>query len=544
LSLGVSAIGVALLLASCAPTVASSGSVKTSLDPLGRFESPVSLTAVSILYPVEGEVPATTTPENQSFNSLADEFLNIRIRYLWSTTPDEYDQKFTLSASAGQIPDLIRLTNPSQFEFLADSGQLADLTEAYQYLLPEIKAMYEKEFPGVLDTVRRNGKLLALPTVANPYEAAQRLYIRKDWLKKLGKKVPTTYQEMVDLAVAFATQDPDGNGKADTVGLAINKHPLWAGSFGTAPWWEVFRAYPTMWVKGEDGKVHDTLISPQMRQAVLALHDLYAKGALDREFYTKDADALVPEIQAGKVGMVFGEWWTPEWPLGLTVKGVPGADWVPVVAPTFDGQPNRPGVKRYLISTYNSVAKTADPVAAVKLMNLFWNVFYADTAAQKKYGARGTQKGGFFHNFVPQVLWNALDSTKEYYRNNAAVLHRNPDGLPPRELENHYKRSVALLDQGNLDGWGIYHTMVSDDSGYAYVASLVKNPVAVYDEWYGAPSPKMTEKGENLGKKAEEAVLKTILSGDAAAWDRFVEEYQRTGGREIEDEVNQLVAKR
>jgi len=514
------------------------------MDPLGKFETPVTMTAVSTLYPVEGDVPATTTPENQSFNSLADEFLNVKLKYLWSATPDQYDQKFTLSATAGQLPDLIKVTNPTQFEFLADSDALADLTEAYQYLLPEIKAMYEKDFPGVLATVTRNGKLLALPTVANPFEAAQRLYIRRDWLKKLGKDVPKTYQELVDLAVAFATQDPDGNGKADTVGLAIHKHPLWGGSFGTAAWWEMFHAYPGAWVRGPDGKVHDTLGSPAMKQAVLALSDLYKKGAIDKEFFSKDSDALAPLIQAGKVGMVFGEWWTPEWPLALTVNGIPGADWVPIVAPTIDGQPNTPVVKRYLVSAYNSVRKGANPIAAVKLMNLFWSVFYADDAGKAKYGARGTQKGGFFHNFVPQVLWDALGSTNEFYRNNAAIKSRDPSLLPPRERDNHYRRSVALLDQGNLDGWGIYHCMVSDDCGYSYVAAQVKNPVAVYDEWYGAPSPKMTEKGENLGKVAEEAVLKAITTGDGAAWDRFVAEYRKTGGQEIEDEVNATLAKR
>jgi multiple sugar transport system substrate-binding protein len=43
--------------------------------------------------------------------------------------------------------------------------------------------------------------------------------IRKDWREKLGKPVPKTWEDLADLAKAFTTQDPDGNGKADTYGM-------------------------------------------------------------------------------------------------------------------------------------------------------------------------------------------------------------------------------------------------------------------------------------------------------------------------------------
>lgn len=69
-----------------------------------------------------------------------------------------------------------------------------------------------------------------------PYSRqAQTLMIRKDWLKKLGLKAPTTWQEMLSVAKAFATEDPDGDGKADTYGIvapasATNGYAAWWGS--------------------------------------------------------------------------------------------------------------------------------------------------------------------------------------------------------------------------------------------------------------------------------------------------------------------------
>ena len=50
----------------------------------------------------------------------------------------------------------------------------------------------------------------------------QVLMIRNDWLKKLGLAVPQTTDELLNVAKAFAKQDPDGNGKADTHGIALS----------------------------------------------------------------------------------------------------------------------------------------------------------------------------------------------------------------------------------------------------------------------------------------------------------------------------------
>lgn len=67
-----------------------------------------------------------------------------------------------------------------------------------------------------------------------PYSRqAQTLMIRKDWLHELGLKAPTTWQEMLSVAKAFATRDPDGDGKADTYGMVVPG----SAQNGYAAWW-------------------------------------------------------------------------------------------------------------------------------------------------------------------------------------------------------------------------------------------------------------------------------------------------------------------
>lgn len=508
-------------------------------DPLGKYAEPIEVTAVGVLHPVEGEVPEGTTPENQSFNKMAEDFLNIKLKYLWTVTPDQYDQKFNISIASGQVPDLIHTSQTTQFENLVESDLLADLTEAYDYLLPELKKMYEEDVPEVIDSVKRDGKLLALPTAANKFEAAQRLYIRKDWLEKLNLEVPTNYDELVKVAEAFVKEDPDGNGKADTIGLALHKNITWGGSFGSMPFFEMFHAYPGRWLKDDSGNIYDGTTTPEVKNALAAYQDLYNRGIIDKEFATKDDGMVVEDIIAGKIGMVFGEWWIPEWPLGITVTEVEGSDWVPIAVPSSDDKPALPAVERVAHNGFNAVSKTSkNPEAAVKLINLFYDAFYNADAAEK-YGDLVKPENGFFHNFVPQKLWDVMASTDEFWRNNEAIKTRDPSKLPPRELNNHYVRSVALLDEGDKSGWGIYNCMVADDSGYSYVAELAEKKNVIYNEFYGAPTPTMIEKGDTLGNLAAETFIRIIMGEPISEFDKFVDEYKKLGGEDLEKEVNE-----
>jgi multiple sugar transport system substrate-binding protein len=80
-------------------------------------------------------------------------------------------------------------------------------------------------------TVGLDGKHYGIPYSRQ----AQTLMIRSDWLKKLGLKAPRTWQQMLDVAKAFATRDPDGDGRSDTYGIvapgsAMNGYAAWWGS--------------------------------------------------------------------------------------------------------------------------------------------------------------------------------------------------------------------------------------------------------------------------------------------------------------------------
>ncbi|GAA3898994.1 extracellular solute-binding protein [Streptomyces lacrimifluminis] len=78
-------------------------------------------------------------------------------------------------------------------------------------------------------TVGIDGKHYGIPYSRQ----AMTLMIRKDWLRKLGLQAPTTWQEMLSVAKAFATRDPDGDGKADTYGMVVPG----SAQNGYVAWW-------------------------------------------------------------------------------------------------------------------------------------------------------------------------------------------------------------------------------------------------------------------------------------------------------------------
>lgn len=133
-----------------------------------------------------------------------------------------FDQQLQSRASTKDLPDVMindtalmgsyqsqGLLKPIDTDSIAGSDRITDKTWS--------------------STVGIDGRHYGIPYSRQ----AQTLMIRKDWLKKLGLKAPTTWQEMLTVAQAFATEDPDGDGKADTYGIVAPG----SAQNGYAAWW-------------------------------------------------------------------------------------------------------------------------------------------------------------------------------------------------------------------------------------------------------------------------------------------------------------------
>ena len=135
-------------------------------------------------------------------------------------------------------------------------------------------------------------------------------YIRKDWLDKLGLKVPENYEEYVEVLRAFTNEDPDGNGKEDTygvtaVGLLTSSEPYiqYLPEF-----WQ--DAYPGIY-KNEEGIYVDGFTEESMIRALERLKEAYKEGLIDQEVLTNIASSCREKFYSEKAGVITykaGEW--------------------------------------------------------------------------------------------------------------------------------------------------------------------------------------------------------------------------------------------
>ena len=131
-----------------------------------------------------------------------------------------------------------------------------------------------------------DGELMAIPAPAITAGGINEMWIRQDWLDKLGLEAPRTWDELVKVAEAFVTQDPDGNGEDDTIGIlgpsnSDHMNAIGGNQYGLDPLFSSFQSYPQYWLQGEDGTVEYGSIQPETRDALEKISELYTNKLID-----------------------------------------------------------------------------------------------------------------------------------------------------------------------------------------------------------------------------------------------------------------------
>ncbi|MCZ4312142.1 extracellular solute-binding protein [Comamonadaceae bacterium G21597-S1] len=112
-------------------------------------------------------------------------------------TPDARVETERAFASDGKSAFDAAIISGGVYSSLASKGQVQPITD----LVAKYKARYKLE-DGML--VKSNGQVMAVAFQQN----AQNLFYRKDVFDKLGLKVPTTYDEMLQAAAVIKAKDP------------------------------------------------------------------------------------------------------------------------------------------------------------------------------------------------------------------------------------------------------------------------------------------------------------------------------------------------
>jgi putative aldouronate transport system substrate-binding protein len=517
-------------------TTSASPSAAAVADPLGKYDPPIEITAVKSISDGTKYLNGDSL-ESNVWSKAYEDALGIKIKYLWSAPQAQYEQKSNIAIATAELPDVMQV-NVTQLKKMADDGQLEDLTDVYkQYAAPFTQEILSSDGGNALKSATFGGKLLALPQMGSGLGQTDVLWLRSDWLKKLNLPEPKTMADVLKISEAFTTQDPDGNNKADTFGLGINKDVAdSAGSYfaATEGFFNGYHAYPNIWVKDAAGKLAYGSIQPEMKTALGKLHDLYAAGQIDKEFGTKDASKVKEAANAGKLGMLYGYFWNigAGWLQDGKVAN-PTAEWTPYAIPTIDGQPANAQVP-FAISNYFVVKKGAkNPEAALKMLNLTLEKIYGKTAEPEKYNA---DKDGTAVFSYALLYGEAPRKNLDAYQHVTSALESKDASQLNAEEKGYYDNSLKFL-AGDVNFYGNYK-MYGPLGALSVIDGYSKNKTLMDDQYFGAPTTTMTQSSSTLKKLQIEAFTSIIIRGNLDEFDQFVAKWKQLGGDKITEEVN------
>ncbi|MFT4260311.1 extracellular solute-binding protein [Microbacterium sp.] len=275
-----------------------------------------------------------TTPEADGpIQTALEEYTGTKLDFQW--VPDaSKDEKINAALASDSLADITSITNTSNTSVrqALKSGQFWDVEE-YLKDYPNLSKIDEK----TIASARVDGHLYGVP-IQKPI-ARYGVLVRQDWLDNLGLEVPHTIEELGEVAVAFTTEDPDGNGQDDTTGFIDRLESFklgfktLAGYFGAGNNWEIT----------DDDEVVPTFQTDEFKEAMEWYRGLYEQGAVNSEFVTMQKQNQLDAIAQGKGGIVVTGLFEAKNYMNLALSADPNTPmkWALINDITFDNVPRR-----------------------------------------------------------------------------------------------------------------------------------------------------------------------------------------------------------
>ena len=305
-----------LLLAACTPQQSSDSSSETS-SSAATTDNPDGVTP-------KGQFPIVTEPYTLSVAfrlhpNVEDINSNFFTQHLKEVTgvsldvtllPDDVDEALTkvnLMFTSNDLPDVVsgvRSIPSSVIWEYAQAGQLVAINEyidKYAVGLPANKARLSPEDAAMVDTILTmpDGNIYTMPFISNldTDKHSMMTWVYQPWLEALNLEAPKTLDDFYNMCMAFKTQDPNGNGKADEIPISnakpqANRIVSYIGNCFQYSDWEWY-------LKVTDGKVESTANTPEYRQTLEYVHKMMQDGLIDPLMFTQQNAELKATMAQG-----------------------------------------------------------------------------------------------------------------------------------------------------------------------------------------------------------------------------------------------------
>ena len=529
------------------------GTAKEDL-PFSKYAETVTVHLGGSMNP-NAKIPDGMSYEDNSYTRFLKDDLNIKVVYDWVASSSDYDEKMNLCIGSGTIPEMMNV-NATQYRALLKYDMIQPLDQYFEdYASDKLKGFVKSGGEELKKCITNDkGEMMAIPAPSMMVGEMNEMWIRQDWLDKLGLEAPRTWDEMVKVAEAFVTQDPDGNGEDDTIGIlgpgnSNHINDIGDNQFGLDPLFCSFQSYPQYWLQDEDGTVKYGSIQPETRTALEKIQKLYTDKLIDPEMLVRSN--CQETLLSGKVGIFFGPWWSGYTFADATLAGE--ADWRAYFTPlSEDGNyyTHMPDPT----SKYVVVSKSCkNPEAAFKMIS------YQVANGQHWTDDGITSSDMSISDFYP--LWNAYDNADEI-EVSTETLEKYLAGeitmddvdfsqhiLLKSDMEAVKELKKEPYDDFSLDKWNLDSDLAKTNLP-RLVSLLVGGAPYVNDKYipvynaYSGQTETMQAKWANLKKMEEETFAKIIMGkADISEFDTFVKNWKSQGGDQILKEINDELSK-
>ncbi|WP_308636503.1 extracellular solute-binding protein [Paenibacillus silvisoli] len=522
------------------PETSSTEQADPALDdwaPFSKYKEQIVFTTGRQVV-TDNRLPAGDDLENNLFSRHVESKINVKVKNLWEVEANEntFNQKLSLSLSSGNLPDAL-LVDRKMFRQLLDADMIADLTQAYNKTAsPYIKDVINS-YGTLLDEVTVDGKIMAIPG-ANIGGGHNILWVRKDWLDKLGLQPPKTIDDIIAVAKAFIEKDPGGNGAGKTIGIPSNSNLVGHYNDGLIldPIFNLYGAFPTQWIKDTSGNIVYGSVQPEMKTALAKLAEMYKDGLIDEQFAIRKVEDSHALLASGKAGLYFGPWWAAYFPLQDSVKNNPKADWKPYNAPLdADGKYNT--YKQDMLAPMLVVRKGFEhPEAIVKVLNVELQATRGSDDPDGLKVSKEMQDKGINWAVMPlPIHMDYNDALVRSYNQLKEAIDTGSDAKVSSDFKSVYPNYVKNQANPGADA-GAWADATARIDGQALTFN---DQVVFHDVAFHGVTPSMETKWANLEKLENQTLLKIVM-GEIPVddFDQFVEEWKRLGGDEITKEVN------
>ncbi|WP_313893748.1 extracellular solute-binding protein [Psychrobacillus sp.] len=481
---------------------------EVKVDPFDHSEK-YAITGMTFRF---GDPPPLSSP---GLNMINERF---NVDYKPEIIPQgDYIEKSSAIVASGSMPDLIGFPGTdTRFYQWAEEGAflpLDDYLSHYETLgnIPDY----------IYNSFKVDGKIYGIPRYSQPYPVTP--IIRKDWLDKLGLEIPTNYEELEKVAIAFTKNDPDGNGKADTYGVAIgeNINP----NFNMGTYWD-FNAW---YHQNNNGDFIPGVISDGRKDLVQFFANLYKEGAMTKDFAVLDWASTNTEFYSGKAGIFVGG-----------VSGMSEA--------YFEGLLTiNPDAQLVAIPPFEAPDKSKGFTIGSGYSGIL--ALNAKLAGDEGKIYRALEMVDFGKKYYPSDTKNPQNADFDFYlgkegtgynmENGAAVQVPtfSSEGLSPSTYFLDNREQVPTdADINYADAYKLPELKEMTTT----LQEMFESNKLYVDPSYGVLSPTNQEKGTELLQFLINEQSKMIVGQRAISdWETLVEEYMKKGGEAIIKEVNE-----